>query len=112
MERTSPVAEIQSICIALPQLLARLDVEKRQAEENYGEQQHHSILHSKSPSYSRASSNPQWIAGHFKPRPIKSLAATNGAMPQSSGMASSKGTELPRRNQFWLLAGLGNEKIF
>jgi hypothetical protein len=32
----------------LPQLLARLDVEKRQAEENYREQQHRYILHSMS----------------------------------------------------------------
>jgi hypothetical protein len=30
----------------LPQLLACLDVEKRQAEENYREQQHRHILHS------------------------------------------------------------------
>jgi hypothetical protein len=29
----------------LPQLLACLDVEKRQAEENYREQQHRHILH-------------------------------------------------------------------
>jgi hypothetical protein len=29
----------------LPQLLAGLDVEKRQGEENYREQQHHYILH-------------------------------------------------------------------
>jgi hypothetical protein len=32
----------------LPQLLAGLDVKKRQAEENYREQQHDSILHSNS----------------------------------------------------------------
>src|SRR5665213_1382564 len=32
----------------LPQLLASLDVEKRQAEENYREQQHRYILHSMS----------------------------------------------------------------
>jgi hypothetical protein len=32
----------------LPQLLASLDVEKRQAEENYREQQHRYILHSRS----------------------------------------------------------------
>jgi hypothetical protein len=33
----------------LPQLLAGLDVEKRQDEENCGERQHEQILHSKSP---------------------------------------------------------------
>jgi hypothetical protein len=32
----------------LPQLLASLDVEKRQAEENYCEQQHRQILHCRS----------------------------------------------------------------
>jgi hypothetical protein len=34
------------ISMGLPQLLASLDVEKRQAEENYREQQHRYILHS------------------------------------------------------------------
>jgi hypothetical protein len=34
--------------MGLPQLLAGLDVEKRQGEENYGEQQHHNILHGSS----------------------------------------------------------------
>jgi hypothetical protein len=34
--------------MGLPQLLAGLDVAKRQAEENYREQQHRYILHSKS----------------------------------------------------------------
>jgi hypothetical protein len=33
----------------LPQFPAGLDVEKRQGEENHGEQQHDSILHSRSP---------------------------------------------------------------
>jgi hypothetical protein len=33
----------------LPQLLARLDVEKRHGEKDYGEQQHHCVLHSDSP---------------------------------------------------------------
>jgi hypothetical protein len=32
----------------LPQLLACLDVKKRQSEENYREQQHHYILHGRS----------------------------------------------------------------
>jgi hypothetical protein len=36
---------------ASPQLLASLDVAKRQAEENYREQQHRYILHSKSHSF-------------------------------------------------------------
>jgi hypothetical protein len=36
----------------LPQLLACLDVEKRQGEEGYGEQQHHCVLHSRSPVFS------------------------------------------------------------
>jgi hypothetical protein len=31
--------------MGLPQLPAGLDIEKRQAEENYREQQHHHILH-------------------------------------------------------------------
>jgi hypothetical protein len=31
--------------MGLPQLLTSLDVEKRQAEENYGEQQHRYVLH-------------------------------------------------------------------
>ncbi|MGD0157295.1 MAG: hypothetical protein ABSB50_14450 [Terracidiphilus sp.] len=35
----------------LPQLLARLDVEERQGEENRGEQHHHDILHSGSPCF-------------------------------------------------------------
>ena len=35
----------------LPQLLARLDVEKRHGEENHGEQQHDSILHAGSPLF-------------------------------------------------------------
>jgi hypothetical protein len=34
-----------SKCIGLPQLLASLDVKKRQAEENYREKQHRQILH-------------------------------------------------------------------
>jgi hypothetical protein len=34
-----------SNCIGLPQLLASHDVKKRQAEENYREQQHRQILH-------------------------------------------------------------------
>jgi hypothetical protein len=37
----------------LPQLLAGLDVEKRQDEENYREQQHHYILHRRSHSSRR-----------------------------------------------------------
>jgi hypothetical protein len=37
----------------LPQLLACLDVEKRQGEENYREQQHRYILHRRSRSSSR-----------------------------------------------------------
>jgi hypothetical protein len=41
-----------SMGIGLPQLLASLDVEKRQAEENYREQQHHHILHRSSHSSS------------------------------------------------------------
>jgi hypothetical protein len=36
-----------------PQLLAGLDVEKRQGEENYREQQHHYILHCNSRSFRR-----------------------------------------------------------
>jgi hypothetical protein len=36
-----------NVCLhGLPQLLTRLDVKKRQAEENYREQQHPYILHS------------------------------------------------------------------
>ncbi|MGD0732907.1 MAG: hypothetical protein ABR956_16705 [Terracidiphilus sp.] len=37
----------------LPQLLASLDVEKRQDEKNHGEQQHHNILHFRSRSSAR-----------------------------------------------------------
>jgi hypothetical protein len=37
----------------LPQLLARLDVEKRHGEKDYGEQQHHCVLHSGSPLFIR-----------------------------------------------------------
>jgi hypothetical protein len=35
----------------LPQLLAGLDVKKRQDEENGGEEQHQQILHCKSPGF-------------------------------------------------------------
>jgi hypothetical protein len=35
----------------LPQLLASLDVEKRQGEEDSGEQQHPKILHCRAPSF-------------------------------------------------------------
>src|SRR5580692_1844180 len=38
----------------LPQLLACLDVEKRQDEKNYGEQHHHCVLHTRTPSISSA----------------------------------------------------------
>jgi hypothetical protein len=41
----SAMTVMTSICMGLPQLLAGLDVEKRQGEENYGEQQHDCILH-------------------------------------------------------------------
>ena len=41
----------ESMCMGLPQLLARLDVEKRQGEENYREQQHHHILHCESSQF-------------------------------------------------------------
>jgi len=44
----SAINATTSICIGLPQLLAGLDVEKRQDEENSGEQQHRYILHSRS----------------------------------------------------------------
>jgi hypothetical protein len=39
----------------LPQLLTRLDVEERQAEENSREQQHRQILHGRSRSFIRQS---------------------------------------------------------
>jgi hypothetical protein len=39
--------------MGLPQLLARLDVKKRQGEENYREQQHRQILHRRSRSSGR-----------------------------------------------------------
>ena len=46
----------------LPQLLAGFDVEKRQSEEDYGEQQHNYILHGEShfaPSGVAPSGHPQ-----------------------------------------------------
>jgi hypothetical protein len=46
MERTSATTVIIS---GLPQLLARLDVKKRQDEENCGEDQHPKILHCGAP---------------------------------------------------------------
>ena len=45
IDKTSPVAEIQSMCIGLPQLFAGLDVEEGQDKENYGEKQHDGVLH-------------------------------------------------------------------
>jgi hypothetical protein len=35
------------MCIGLPQLVTGLDVKKRQAEKDHGEQQHDGILHAK-----------------------------------------------------------------
>jgi hypothetical protein len=59
----------QSMCIALPQLLAGLDVEKRQAEENHCEQQHHRILHSRSPSRSTIGSDLRRIESRLHSSP-------------------------------------------
>jgi hypothetical protein len=49
-----------SICIALPQLLAGLDVQKRHGEENDREQHHRYILH-------RRSLSPSRLGGRFYP---------------------------------------------
>jgi len=49
-----------SICIALPQLLAGLDVQKRHGEENDREQHHRYILH-------RTSLSPSRLGGRFYP---------------------------------------------
>src|SRR5580698_3091610 len=52
----------------LPQLLACLDVEKRQDEKNYGEQQHHCVLHVGSPSTNQNQAASTAPAGSLKSR--------------------------------------------
>jgi hypothetical protein len=69
-----------SNCIGLPQLLASLDVKKRQAEENYREKQHRQILH----RISRNSMNPRPMALRrqmpaAKPQPVLWLYQERGS---------------------------------
>lgn len=58
MERMSAAAVMRSI--GLPQLLAGLDVEKRQDEENQREEKHCQILHRET---SVSDHHPDWRAG-------------------------------------------------
>ena len=58
----------------LPQLLARLDVEKRHGEENYGEQHHQCVLHSGSPLLLPAQCR-KWLAGQITSRLARACSA-------------------------------------
>jgi hypothetical protein len=90
----------------LPQLLARLDVEKRQGKENDGEKQHDCVLHAGSPF------SGQYQAGRISGK-TDSIRVSSALPGQAQGFALRSSPGLNKRlnrDQFFLLTGLSIEK--
>ena len=85
----------------LPQLLAGLDVEKRQGEENSGEQQHHDILHCKISQFHPDGTGDSLESG------VRSVCPRHRAVGQSA-----RPTNRPNRIDSVARLRLSIEKIF
>jgi hypothetical protein len=91
----------------LPQLLACLDVEKRQGEENDGEQQHHCVLHAGTPPTGQSQAGR--TSGKTDSVRVSSVLP---GQAQEFALRSCPGlTKRLNRDQFCLLTGLSIEKI-
>jgi hypothetical protein len=90
----------------LPQLLARLDVKKRQGEENDGEQQHDCVLHAGTPNFGRH------VAGGMakKADSIRGSSVLPGQAQRLALLSCPGLAERLNRDQFCLLTGLSIEK--